>query len=174
MALYGLALGSSESPKDWNTADHPDGLSLDRHELAHAVLHQMQPPDSDAPTLLIEGRAEAHSGMTSKKRAKFAAYSRLLWQFRTGAGPEQSYLSELTGPDWYRRVNAPVYSVGGALAEFLWQKHGVERFLNLYFACRPGQFASAVRTHLGVELEQLEAEFWTEVERLTKTDQQKK
>ncbi|MCI0378857.1 MAG: hypothetical protein L0215_14720 [Gemmataceae bacterium] len=64
--------------------------------------------------------------------------------------------------------------MGGALAEFLLQKYGVERFLNLYFACRPGQFASAVRTHLGVELQQLEAEFWTEVDRLTKADMQKK
>src|SRR5262249_30697874 len=37
MACYGLAIGSSRSPEDWETADHPRRLSVDRHELAHAV-----------------------------------------------------------------------------------------------------------------------------------------
>jgi hypothetical protein len=78
MAIRGLALGSPQSPADWDTADHPFRLSVDRHELAHGVLHQLQPPDADPPTLLIEGWAEAHSGMTCLKRAELARHSRSL------------------------------------------------------------------------------------------------
>ena len=166
MAIAGLALGSARSPTDWETADHPDRLSEDRHELAHAVVHQLEPADADAPTLLIEGWAEAHAGMTAQKQAEWARRSRALWRGRTGAGPEQSYLRELTGPAWYHRIDAPVYSVGGALAEFLVRKYGAERFLRLYYACRPGRFEAECRAHLGRDFDALEAEFWAEVERL--------
>ena len=69
MAIRGLVLGSSQSPADWATADHPFGLSVDRHELAHGVIHQLQPADADPPTLLIEGWAEAHSGLIPQKQA---------------------------------------------------------------------------------------------------------
>jgi hypothetical protein len=166
MAIRGLVLGSSQSPADWETADHPFRLSIDRHELAHAVIHQLQPPDADAPTLLIEGWAEAHAGMTSQKRAEFARDSRSAWRERTGAGPTQSYLRELTGPERYHRVDGPVYSVGGALAEFVLQKYGTERFLKWYFACRPGRFEEECLAQLGIELDALEPAFWAEVERL--------
>src|SRR5205085_8528801 len=108
----------------WDTADHPDGLSVDRHELAHGVIHQLQPPDADAPTLLIEGWAEAYSGTTFRKRAEWAKQSRELWRERTGAGPDQSYLADLTGPAWYHRIDGPVYNVGGALAEFVIRRYG--------------------------------------------------
>jgi hypothetical protein len=166
MAFCGLVLGSSRSPANWETADHPERLSEDRHELAHAVIHQLQPADSDAPTLLIEGWAEAHNGMTSQTRAEGAKQSRVLWRDRTGAGPSQSYLRELTGPSWYHRNDGPVYSVGGALAEFFLRKYGTERFLRLYFACRLGQFEAECEAHLGVGLDNLESEFWEEVDRL--------
>src|SRR5439155_9728069 len=113
MAVCGIVLGSSRSPANWETADHPDRLSEDRHELAHAVIHQLQPAGADAPTLLIEGWAEAHAGMTSQKRAEWAKQSRVLWFERTGAGLSHSYLRELTGPSWYHRIDGPVYSGGG-------------------------------------------------------------
>ena len=166
MAVVGLALGSSRSPADWETADDPDRVSVDRHELAHAVIYQLQPADSDAPTLLIEGWAEAHAGMTPQKRAEWAKQSRALWRERTGAGPEQSYLRELTGPSWYHGIHARIYNVGGAFAEFVVRKYGCERFLRLYFACRPGRFEEECRAQLGVELDALETAFWAEVERL--------
>src|SRR5438552_10477024 len=108
MAIRGLVLGGSKSPLDWDTADHPFRLSVDRHELAHGVMHQLQPSDTDAPTLLIEGWAEAHAGMTSEKRAEFAKHSRNLWRERMAAGPARSYLLELTGEAWYRRIDGPV------------------------------------------------------------------
>jgi hypothetical protein len=164
MAIRGLALGSSRSPADWDTADRPFGLSVDRHELAHGVVHQLQPPDADAPTLLIEGWAEAHSGMTSRKRAGFARLSRDLWRERTGAGPADSYLRELLGAARYHRVAGPVYSVGGAFAEFVLRRYGPGRFLRLYFACRPGRFEEACVAELGVEFDALERGFWAEVE----------
>jgi hypothetical protein len=166
MAIRGLVLGSSQSPADWDTADHPFRLSVDRHELAHGVVHQVQPPGADPPTLLIEGWAEAHSGMTAQKRADFAMHSRSLWRERTGAGPSSSYLRELTGPAWYRRVDGPVYSVGGAFAEFVLQEYGTERFLRLYFACRPGRFEESCLAHLGIEFDALESAFWARSERL--------
>jgi hypothetical protein len=114
MAIRGLVLGSSQSPVNWDMADHPFRLSVDRHEHAHGVIHQLQPADTDAPTLLMEGWAEANSGMASEKRAELAKESLDLWRERTGAGPTQSYLRELTDPEWYHRIGGPVYSVGGA------------------------------------------------------------
>ncbi len=165
-AFGNLALGSWRSPVNWETADHPDRVSEDRHELAHAVIYQLQPADSDAPTLLIEGWAEAHTGMTAQKQAEWAKQSRALWRERTGAGPAQSYLRELTGPSGYHQIHARIYNVGGAFARFVLQKYGAERFLRLYFACRPGRFEEECVIHLGVELDALESAFWAEVERL--------
>ena len=54
----------------------------------------------------------------------------------------------------------------GAFAEFLFRKYGAERFLRLYFACRPGRFEEELRTQTGIDLDTLEPEFWAEVERL--------
>src|SRR5262249_5114764 len=84
MQICGLALGRCQSPAAWDPADHPFRLSVDRHELAHGVVQQVQPPGTDAPMLLVEGWAEAHSGMTSQKRAELAWRSRDLWRERTG------------------------------------------------------------------------------------------
>jgi hypothetical protein len=165
-AIRGLALGSARSPADWDTADHPHRLSVDRHELAHSVAHQLQPPAADPPTLLIEGWAEAYSGITYQKRAEFAVRSRALWRERTGGTAGISYLRELTGTDWYHRVDGPVYSVGGALAEYVVRKYGADKFLRLYFACRPGRFEAECEAQLGVAFAVLEAEFWADMERV--------
>jgi hypothetical protein len=139
---------------------------VDRHELAHGVVHQLQPPDADPPTLLIEGWAEAHSGVTPQKRAKWAIDSRTLWRERTGAGGRASYLRELTRATWYHRVDGPVYNVGGAFAQFVLQKYGTDRFLRWYFACRPGRVEEECLDKLGVEFDALESAFWAEKEHL--------
>jgi hypothetical protein len=104
--------------------------------------------------------------MTAQKRAELALHSRGLWRERTGAGPGQSYLRELTGAAWYHRIDGPVYSVGGAFAEFILQRYGAERFLRLYFACRPGRFEEECLAQFGVEFDALESAFWADVERL--------
>lgn len=164
MAIRGLTLGSSASPANWETADHPLGVSVDRHELAHAVIHQFQPGESDPPTLLIEGWAEALSGTTKQKRAEFALHSRSYWRERTTGWEQQSYLLELTGPDWYRKIDGPVYNVGGALADFILEKYGAERFLGFYCACRPDRFPLECEAQLGVEFAGFERGFWDFVE----------
>ena len=57
-------------------------------------------------------------------------------------------------------------SVGGALAEFVVRRYGIEPFLRLYFACRPGSFEAECAAQLGVAFDTLEPEFWAEVEHL--------
>lgn len=166
----GLALGSDASPRDWRTADHPDGLSVDRHELAHAVIHQCCPPDADPPLLLVEGWADSQAGINPRAQAKWALESRDLWRERTGAGRDASYLEELVGPAWYHHVGGPMYNVGGPFAAHLLRRYGPEKFLRLYVTCRPGAFAARCREVLGVELAALEAEFREEVERLARVE----
>jgi hypothetical protein len=166
MALRGLVLGSSRSPADPEAAEPAFGLSVDRHELAHGVMHQLQPADADPPTLLIEGWAETHSGLLPQKQAEFARHSRRLWLEQAGVGPTASYLRELTGEAWYHRVDGPVYSVGAPLAGYIMTMYGTDRFLRLYFACRPGRFEAECHSQLGVTFDLLETNFWAEAERM--------
>jgi hypothetical protein len=168
MACSGMAAGSARSPADWDTADHPQCLSVDRHELAHAVIQQWCKPDSDPPFLLVEGWAECQAGPSRANQAALALESRARWLARRGLSEatRQSYLSELLGPSWYHRIGAPVYDVGGALADFLRDYYGVERFLDLYVTCRPGTCAADFRRVLGEDLEMVESKFWREARRL--------
>jgi hypothetical protein len=165
-SIRGLAFGSPQSPADWVTADHELGVSVDRHELAHAFMHQAQPIDADPPTLLAEGWAESQNGMSTEKRAGLALHSRALWRERTGLEGPATYVEELTDQAWYHRLDGPIYNVGGAFAEYLLRKHGTEKFMRLYFESRPGTFSQTCAKELGVKLVTLEAEFWAEAERL--------
>src|SRR5262249_20380007 len=168
LSCYGLAAGSSRSPLDWQTADHPDCLSVDRHELAHAVLLQRYGSDSDPPFLLVEGWAESQAGPSRPRLAAGALESRSRWLSRRGESGQagQSYLRELLGRSWYHRIGAPVYDVGGAFVDFLLDFYGVERFLKLYFTCRPGTLEADFRKVLGEDLDLVEAKFWREVHTL--------
>jgi len=168
MACYGLAIGSSRSPEDWETADHPRRLSVDRHELAHAVLRQRYRPNSDPPFLLVEGWADSQAGPSRSTLAAGAQESRQRWLARRGLSEDTSasYLRELFGPSWYHRIGAPVYDVGGAFVDFLLHRYGVERFLRLYFACRPETCEAAFRVVLGEDLEVVEKAFWEEAREL--------
>jgi hypothetical protein len=109
MACYGLAAGSSRSPDNRETADHPTHLSIDRHELAHAVLLQCYRPDSDPPFLLVEGWAESQAGRSRSALATESLASRERWMSRLGLTEDtsRSYLRELLGPSWYHRIGAP-------------------------------------------------------------------
>jgi hypothetical protein len=168
MACYGLAAGSSRSPENWETADHPTHLSVDRHELAHAVLLQLYRPDSDPPFLLVEGWAESQAGRSRSTLAAEALASRERWLSRLGltGGTSQSYLRELLRPSWYHRIAAPIYDVGGSFVDFLLHHYGVERFLTLYFACRSGTCEADLRVVLGEDLEVVETKFWEEARKL--------
>jgi hypothetical protein len=164
MACYGLAAGSSKSPENWETADHPTHLSVDRHELAHAVLRQHYRSDSDPPFLLVEGWADSQAGPSRSTLAAGALESRNRWLSRLELTEDtsESYLRELLGPSWYHRIGAPVYDVGGAFVDFLLHHYGVERFLKLYFACRSGTCEADFRLVLGEDFEAVERKFWEE------------
>jgi hypothetical protein len=152
VSFYGLALGSSAGP-----ADGPAALGkvlLDRHELAHAVLDQQRTPDSDPPTLLHEGWAEAQARLDSGDLARIALAAR--------DRGEPYRLVELVGPNWYHKAGIAVYQVGGALVDFLLRRYGVEQFVRLYVECRPATFEADCRRILGAGLAELEEEFWKE------------
>jgi hypothetical protein len=155
LSYYGLALGSPSTPADGSAAI--GNWYLDRHELAHAVLDQHRKPDSDAPTLLHEGWAEAQAWLDPRNLAEKALNVR--------AGGQPHRLRELVGPDWYHQDSGPVYSVGGALVDFLLRRYGVEKFRRLYVECRLETFATDCRAILGVDLDDLDAEFWKDAEK---------
>ena len=181
-----LALASDASP----------ALALDRHELAHAVMYQLMTPASAPPMLLTEGWAESQSqdavtlaGRALSERDKIehmatipeADFRALLngWQDEEGyrvlvasvkeVGPRRlRLLRELTGPTWYHRDKGSVYNIGGAFVDYLVRDHGAERFVDLYLAARPGSFDETFRDIYGRPLDEAEAEFWRECERLTR------
>lgn len=158
-AFYGLAFGSQRSPPN---AASPEAF-LDRHELAHAVLNQFVTPDSEPPTLLSEGWAEAQAGFGPEALARRAL------AVRRGAFNQPSYgVRDLTGPEWHHQDSGPVYPVGGAFVDFLLRKYGAEKFAELYVRCRPDRFEADCEAILGAGLDRLEQEFWQEAERLAR------
>ncbi len=175
LSFYGLALGSSGK-----------AAAVDRHELAHAVLYQQCEPDSDPPTLLLEGWAESQSveGRTLAKNAhdlrrfvaalRRSAEAKREEESRNTIDPPgylrlfrqenfASYARELTDPFWYHRDAGAVYMVGGAFVDFLLRRYGAARFLDLYFACRPGTFAAECQRVYGMDVDSLERQFWEDV-----------
>jgi len=182
LCCFGVALGSDNSPAN----------ELDRHELAHALLNQHYTTATEPPTLLSEGWAQAQAldgkdladgawnmrGLlaqltmapeSERKRglAGFAdaeGFARLLRNLHEPGGGGGSYLRELTDSYWYHRDTGAVYEVGGAFVSFLLRKYGARRFVEFYFACRPGRFEAACREAFGVGLDALEKEFWEDAE----------
>src|SRR5579871_2322117 len=148
ISLFGLSLGSAESPTDWKE-DH-----LDRHELAHAVIAEQCPYDADPPAVLIEGWAESQAGYSSPELACHA--------LRLRASGHHLPLWRLVSPAWYHHNEGPAYDEGGPLVDFLLRRYGVGRFLQLYDTCRPRSFAADCQRVLGVSLERLNALFWND------------
>ncbi|MFN3649662.1 MAG: hypothetical protein ACK47B_08770 [Armatimonadota bacterium] len=151
-SFFGLAAGSASSPHSWS------GPNVDRHELAHAFAALQRPPFADPPMLLHEGWAEARSGKDIADLAARALY------LRDGDGAPG--VRELTSPDWYHQDSGPVYGIGGAFVDFLVRRYGAERFFRLYNTCRAETFDRDVARVLGAALEEVEREFWQDVERL--------
>lgn len=163
LAFGGLALGSSESPADWQAGGY-----VDRHELAHAVLYQHYGPDTDPPMLLVEGWAESQSRdghslvgrALEARRRRAAGESWAAWR-----EPGGTCLGGLTGPTWYHQDSGPVYDVGGAFVDFLLRRGGAGRFVELYFTCGEETFGADCRRVYGADLDTLEKEFWDDVGR---------
>jgi hypothetical protein len=155
---HGVVSGSSDSPVG----------SLDRHELAHAVLSQHETPDTDPPTLLGEGWAVSQEWVDDRPfLAQMAVSSRegkeVNQSFQAWSG-SRACLRDLTSPEWYHHGSGPVYAVGGAFVDFLIRRFGADQFLELYFTCRPESFEADCRQVLGMDLDTLERLFWEDVE----------
>jgi hypothetical protein len=160
----GIVCGSSESPAAAGT--------LDRHELAHAVLSQHEAPDTDPPTLLSEGWAVSQEWLHD--RSFLAQWALAARDGRPGNQSFQEWsgsrccLRELTEAKWYHHGSGPVYPVGGAFVDFVIRRFGVERFMELYFNCRPGSFEADCRRALGTDMVTLERLLWEDVEQTTR------
>jgi hypothetical protein len=156
----GVVSGSSQSPAAAGT--------LDRHELAHAVLSQHESPDIDPPTLLSEGWAVSQEWLHD--RPFLAQWALAARDGRPGNQCFQEWagsrccLRDLTEAEWYHHGSGPVYPVGGAFVDFLIRRFGAERFVELYFGCRPGSFEADCRTVFGTDLVTLEQLLWAKVE----------
>jgi hypothetical protein len=151
LSLHGLALGSAWSPKI------PDSYRGDRHELAHAALDSFRMPGSDPPYVLHEGWAMAQCGDSRLELAKAAAKLRAEIP---EIGPR-----ELFGPTWYYRCTLPVYSIGGAFVEFLIRTFDAQRFLRFYTECTPTNVDDKCEELFQVNIDDLEAAFWKDVDR---------
>jgi hypothetical protein len=76
-----------------------------------------------------------------------------------------TYPAELVTPAWYHHIDGSVYSVGGALADYLLRPYGVEKFLRLFFTCGPKTYEADCRRMYGIDSATLEREFWTALEK---------
>ncbi|MFN0055079.1 MAG: hypothetical protein ACKV0T_23140 [Planctomycetales bacterium] len=158
-AIFGVCMGSLQG------ASSPDasGLdSLDRHEVAHCVVNSFCNLSSDPPALLLEGSAEANMGRDEWTIALGA------WKFREQG--QALTLAELTGPEWVGRHEWPVYVHGSALVNYLLREFGPDRYLQLHTTGRRAHFAEDCRRILGVDLDQLEHDYWADIERLVGGD----
>ncbi len=153
-AVIGMCMGTrpGEEPPD------ADGLAAtDRHEVAHCVLTSHCTARFEPPAVLTEGWAQANQGDDRVEQAIRA------WEGRL-QGNDLS-LRQLTGPDWYDRHEWPVYFQGAPLVNFLLDRFGPERFLQLYTTCGKSTFESDCRHILGLDLDGLDAAYRTDIER---------
>ena len=151
--FQGMALGTA--PREGPDTDL--GLTgLDRHEVAHFAIHHLCGPDCDPPAVLAEGWAESQSFSPPGEVAACA------WRQKC-QGPVPT-VRELTGKEWYHLHYGLVYTLGGALVEYLLQEYGGSRFFELYTTCRPETFAQDCRRILGVTLDELDRKYWEYVE----------
>ncbi|HEX8203935.1 MAG TPA: hypothetical protein VF590_25900 [Isosphaeraceae bacterium] len=154
-AIFGLCLGSRPGEQ----AVDDEGLSgLDRHEVAHCAINGFCSAASDPPAVLSEGWADACGGLDPTALALRARRHR-------DEGGALS-LRELVGPDWYGRHQWPAYVQGAPLVHSILQRFGPDRFLALYATCRRATFAADCRRILGVGLDDLDAAYRADIERL--------
>ena len=64
-----------------------------------------------------------------------------------------------------------MYSVGGAFSDYLLRSYGVEKFLQLYFSCRPHTFEADCSRIYGVDFDDMEKAFWRDAERISSNRQ---
>jgi hypothetical protein len=130
--------------------------TIDRHEIAHAVIDAQCGPDAQPPLVLVEGWAESQAGY----KPGFLAFR--AWE-RKRRG-EVLGLRDLTSDGWYASGDWPVYVFGGALVEFFLDAFGGQRFFELYSTCRRETFAEDCNRILGIDLDELDRRYWSYVE----------
>ncbi len=157
-AIYDMAIGSEVGPYKRGA----DGLTdTDRHEVAHCVLTGTETAWSDPPRVLIEGWARANQGTLAEDLADTA------WNDRERG--LSLTLRQLVAPDWYWYSGPEAYNQGAPLVNYLLRVYGPERFLKLYTTCQQATFESDLRASLGVGLDELDAAYWADIERLVGT-----
>lgn len=157
-AFLGFAMSFPSALSDSESlAKSPDGLMpVDRHELAHFTINQYLSPHCHPPFVLIEGWAEAMCGLQPGTLARRA------WEERAnGLVPT---LRQIVGPDWYDTDSGPVYTLGGPLVEYILKKWGHQKFLELYATCSRATFAADCERILGVTIDQLDQDYWADIE----------
>jgi hypothetical protein len=187
LCVFGIVMGSDESPADhldqhelahaveaqhgWADKDLPtllaegwaESQSVDAVTLAADALQYRQ---TCAEMAKNWGKlSESERGKILSNMVEPQGQERLLRKVWQG-GPAVYYLRELTDSFWYRRHNGPVYTVGGAFVDFLVRHYGAKRFVEFYFASRPGTFEGDCHRFYGLDLENLEKAFWSDAEQL--------
>ena len=157
-AIYDMAIGSQVGLYRGGA----DGLTdHDRHEVAHCVITRNCTARSDPPRVLMEGWARANQGTPAEELADTA------WNDREKG--LTSTLRQLVAPDWYWYSGPAAYNQGAPLVNYLLRVYGPERFLKLYTTCQQATFESDLRASLGVGLDELDAVYWADIDRIVHT-----
>jgi len=187
-SFLGLAFGSSQSPPSY-----VDLHELAHATIGQSATTDSDPPtllaegwaesQSNSPRVLaaraLEQRdliarfARSHADMSGQERDEYRAklvdpdhFMRLAELAAANHGTVPSWLDELTSRRWYHHDAGTVYPIGGAFTTYLIRRFGAAKFVQLYFASRPGQFNHQCADILGQGLPSIESDFWREQERL--------
>jgi hypothetical protein len=155
MSIHSVALASEVSPVGW----------FDRHELAHSFLYQFSDRGSEPPMLLLEGWAMAVDGH-SEPLTETALATRK--QFTVWRGTSMC-LRSILAQDLYHVGTPFAYDLGGALVDFLLRRYGADKFLAFYNDIRPESFDADCERVFGRGIDDLEREFWADVESRVKS-----
>lgn len=157
-AIYDVAFGSETDRRRLGA----DGLTeVDRHEVAHCVITRNYTTRSDPPRILLEGWAQANQGTPVETLASTA------WDDHE-AGRSRA-LRELVTPEWYWYSGTEAYNQGAPLVNYLLRVYGPERFLKLYTTCGQATFEADCRAALGIGLDELDAAYWADIERIARS-----
>jgi len=167
---YGTALGSAESARPVvvkGKAFRETFTELgetDRHEVAHAVMHQWQTPQSDPPTFLEERWAESNGNLHMRLASAAADLVRLEREEQT---PRRgTMLAFLLSADSYYHDAGAIYLCGAYITVYLIEKYGFDKFLTLYTSIHLSSARAEVERIYGTDLVTLEKQMWEEADRV--------
>jgi hypothetical protein len=150
MCIHSETLGSEKSPAS----------SVDRHELAHAFLYQFSDSRSEPPMLLLEGWAMAVDRHTEPllSTALNARKDFRVWR------QTDFCLRSLLAADLYHSGLNFAYDIGGAFVDFLLRRDGPSKFIELYNGIHPDNIDVECLKLFACNLDELERQFWLDVE----------